>query len=131
MRRERMAIDSRFWASMTMAAIAAVIALVIVSVVPHYAAKSLPSQILNTNPSVDANVATPVTATATPVHKAPPPAGKTETKSGTQPTASTSTSTQADSAKAATNSKPKHVAQDDYVAPNTYKYYGTGSKASR
>jgi hypothetical protein len=130
MRRERMAIDSRLWASMTMAAIAAMIALVIVSVVPHYAAKSLPSRLLITNPSVDANVAAPVAATTTPVHKPDAPVRKTATTSGKQTTASKSDSTKADSANAAANPKPKHIAQDDYVAPNTYKYYGSGSKAS-
>lgn len=129
LRRERLAIDSRFWASMTMAAIAAIFALVIVSVVPHYAAKSLPSRLLNTNPSVDANAAAPVAATSTPVHNADALVRKTT--SGTQATASKSYSTKADSATAAANPKPKHVAQDDYVAPNTYKYYGNGSKASR
>jgi hypothetical protein len=131
MRRERMAIDSRLWASMSMAAIVAIIALVIVSVVPHYAAKSLPSRLLITNPSVDANVAAPVAATTTPVHKPDAPVRKTATTSGKQTTASKSDSTKADSSNAAANAKPKHIVQDDYVAPNTYKYYGSGSKASR
>ena len=76
-RRERMAVDSRFWASMTLSAIAAIIALVIVSVVPHYAAKSLPSRLLNTNPSVDANVAAPVAAAPATVQKTAAPVRKT------------------------------------------------------
>jgi len=127
-RRERAAIDSRLWASMTMAAIVAVIALVIVSVVPHYAAKSLPSRILNTNPSVDANVSAPV-ATA-PLQKTVTPVRKTTTVTSTQTTAAKTDSVKANSAKSAMNPKPKHVAHDDYVAPNTYKYYGSGSKTS-
>ena len=130
-RRERAAIDSRFWASMTLSAIAAVIALVIVSAVPHYAAKSLPSRILNTNPSVDANVSAPVAAAPTQVQKTVVPVRKTATATSTQTTAAKTRSAKADSAKAATNPRPKHVVQDDYVAPNTYKYYGTGSKPSR
>jgi cytoskeletal protein RodZ len=131
MRRERMAIDSRFWASMSMAAIAAIIALVIVSVVPHYAAKSLPSKLLNTNPSVDANVAAPIAATPRPVHEVDAPVRKAAATSGTQGTASKSDSAKADSSNAAANPKPRHMVQDDYVAPNTYKYYGSGSKGSR
>ncbi len=127
MRRERAAIDSRFWASMTMSAIAAIIALVIVSVVPHYAAKSLPSRLLNTNPSVDANVAAPVAAA--PASKTIAPIRKTATATGAQTTPSKANTAKADSAKSA--AKPKHVVHDDYVAPNTYKYYGTGSKSSR
>ena len=130
MRRERMAIDSRFWSSMTMAAIAAIIALVIVSVVPHYAAKSLPSQLLNTNPSVDANVAAPVAATPTAAHIAAAPARKGTTVV-THPTGPKTGPAKASAAKASANPKPKHVVRDDYVAPNTYKYYGTGSKSSR
>jgi hypothetical protein len=131
LRRECMAIDSRFWASMTMSAIAAVIALVIVSVVPHYAARSLPSRILNTNPSVDANVVAPVATVSAPVQKTVTPVRKSATATGSQNRAAKPTSVNAESAKPATNPKPKHVLQDDYVAPNTYKYYGTGSKASR
>jgi hypothetical protein len=131
LRRERMAVDSRFWTSMTLSAIAAIIALVIVSIVPHYAAKSLPSRILNTNPSVDANVVAPVAAAPATVEKTATPVRKTATASRTQTTAAKTNSVKVDPSKAATNAKPKHVVQDDYVAPNTYKYYGTGSKASR
>ena len=124
-----MAIDSRFWASMTMAAIAAIIALVIVSVVPHFAAKSLPSRLLNTNPSVSANVAAPINVNPAPVHKADALARKAAT--GAQTTGSKIDLAKTNSAKLATNPKPKHAVHDDYVAPNTYKYYGTGSKSSR
>jgi hypothetical protein len=124
-----MAIDSRFWASMTMAAIAAIIALVIVSVVPRYAAKSLPSRMLNTNPSVNANVVAPIAAA--PAQKSVAPIRKTTTANGTQASPGKTNLAKANSAKASASPKPKHVVQDDYVAPNTYKYYGTGSKASR
>lgn len=130
-RRERAAIDSRFWASMTMSAIAAVIALVIVSVVPHYAAKSLPSRILNTNPSVDANVSAPVATAPASVQKPVTPVRRSATATRTQTTAAKADAVKNDSMKAATNPKPKNAVHDDYVAPNTYKYYGTGSKASR
>jgi hypothetical protein len=129
-RRERVAIDSRFWASMTMSAIAAVIALVIVSVVPHYAAKSLPSRILNTNPSVDANTAAPIKAAPSPVKNSVTSVRKTETPTAAKAMPAKTDSAKSDSAKAATHPKPKHL-NDDYVAPNTYKYYGNGSKASR
>jgi hypothetical protein len=128
-RRERVAIDSRFWASMTMSAIAAVIALVIVSVVPHYAAKSLPSRLLNTNPSVDANTTAPINAAPAPVKKTVTPILNTATLTGAKTIPAKTDLEKPDSVKSATNPKPKHV-NDDYVAPNTYKYYGNGSKAS-
>ena len=111
---------------MTLSAIAAIIALVIVSVVPHYAAKSLPSRLLNTNPSVDANVAAPAAAAPAPVQKTAAPVRKAAITS-TQAVASKPTLASA-TTKTSTNPKPKHLVQDDYVAPNTYKYYGTGSK---
>ncbi|HEX3739198.1 MAG TPA: hypothetical protein VHV29_05670 [Terriglobales bacterium] len=128
LRRERMAVDSRFWASMTMSAIAAIIALVIVSVVPHYAAKSLPSRILNTNPSVDASVTSGAAASAAQV-KTTAPVRKPVATASSHPAPA-----KASSIKAAGNTasaKPRHVVNDDYVAPDTYKYYGTGSKGSR
>ena len=130
-RRERAAIDSRFWSSMTLSVIAAIIALVIVSLVPHYAAKSLPSRILNTNPSVDANVSAQSAIAPVPAQKTAPPSRKTASATSTQTTAAKTDSPKADSTKSAMNAKPKHVVHDDYVAPNTYKYYGTGSKSSR
>jgi Tfp pilus assembly major pilin PilA len=116
---------------MSMAAIAAVIALVIVSVVTHYAAKSRPSRLLNANPSVNANVAAPVATSPAPLQKTVAPVRKTTTVTSTQTAEAKTEAVKAASTKSAVNPKPKHVAQDDYVAPNTYKYYGTGSKASR
>jgi len=119
-RRNGMAIDSRFWTSMTMAAIAALIVLGIVSVVPHYAANSLPSRTLNTNPSVSANAGAPTAASSPRVEKTA--ARKTgHEQPAQQKTASTNT---------ATTAKSRRAVDDDYVAPDTYKYYGNGSKAS-
>jgi hypothetical protein len=106
---------------MTLSAIAAIAALAIVSLVPHYAAKSLPSQIVNTNPSVSANVAAPAAA---PLPHADKTAAR-KTKSA-QPVQTKTASTAA-----ATPAKPRRQSNDDYVAPDTYKYYGTGTKSSR
>jgi hypothetical protein len=125
MKRDGMAIDSRFWSSMTLSAIAALIVLAIVSMVPHYAAKSLPSQILNTNPSVSASVAAPVTAPAPHAEKTTP------RKTGNAQPAQEKPVSRKTAATPATTPKPHRAADDDYVAPNTYKYYGNGSKASR
>lgn len=139
LQRQRMAIDSRLWASMTMAAIAAIIVLVIVSVVPHYAARSLPSRLLNTNPSVNADAAAPVAAAPVGSLKPAPPATKATKAASVNTTPSTSGSTKPGVTKAAATktaantapAKPRHVAHDDYVAPDTYKYYGSGTKTSR
>ena len=126
-RRQRVAVDSRFWASMSMAAVAAIIALVIVSVVPHYAARSLPSRILNTNPSVDASVVSRPAAPAAQV-KTVAPVRKPVSTASSHPAPLKTSSVKTASLTAP--AKPHHVVHDDYVAPDTYKYYGTASKGS-
>jgi hypothetical protein len=128
-RREQVAVDSRFWTSMTMAAIAAIIALVIVSVVPHYAAKSLPSRIMNTNPSVDASVVPRAAAPAAQA-KTIVPARKPVATAASHPAPTKATSIMPTTSTASA-AKARHVLHDDYVAPNTYKYYGNASKPSR
>lgn len=126
-KRESVAIDSRFWTSMTLAGISALIVLGIVSVVPNYAAKSLPSRILSPNTSVNANVAAPV-ALAAPRQTSPPQTSKTAVKKAPDPKPADQKPA---SPKAAAPPKPHRSADDDYVAPDTYKYYGNGSKRSR
>ena len=137
-KRDSVAIDSRFWTSMTLAAISALIVLGIVSVVPvTYAANSLPSRILRPNSSANASVAAPV------VLAAPPQAGSSQASSAQSSPAlpgRTAAKKAADpkpadqkpaSPKAAAPPKAHRSADDDYVAPDTYKYYGNGSKHSR
>jgi hypothetical protein len=106
---------------MTLSAIVALIALAIVSLVPRYAAKSLPSKILNTNSTLSASEAAPAAA---PLPYADKTAAR-KTKS-TQPAQAKTASTAA-----ATPAKPRRQSNDDYVAPDSYKYYGNGSKTSR
>ncbi len=126
-KRDRVAIDSRFWTSMTMAAISALIVLGIVSVVPNYAAKSLPSRILSPNSSVNANVAAPVVLAA-PRQAGSSRTGKTAAKKTVNPKLAPEKPA---SPKVVAPSKAHRSADDDYVAPDTYKYYGNGSKHSR
>jgi hypothetical protein len=132
MKRERVAIDSRFWTSMTLAAISASIVLGIVSVVPNYAAKSLPSRILSPSSSVNASVAAPGVLAAprqtSSSQAVPPQTGKTAAKRTANPKLAQEKPA---SPEAAVPRKPHRAADDDYVAPDTYKYYGNGSKHSR
>lgn len=131
-KRERVAIDSRFWSSMTLAAISAIIVLGIVSVVPNYAAKSLPSRILSPSSSVNANVAAPVVLAAprqtSSSQAVAPQTSKTAANRTANPTLGQEKPA---SPKAAVPRKAHRAADDDYVAPDTYKYYGNGSKHSR
>lgn len=124
-RRDNLAIDSRFWRSMTMAAIAALITLAIVSLVPQYAAKSLPSRIQNTNPSVNTSAVAPAVLVTPTAEKTPAP------KTATPKIAQEKPAAKLVSTKSGAPPKAHRTADDDYVAPDTYKYYGHGSKASR
>lgn len=126
LRFEEAGMDARLWTSMTLAAISALIALAIVSVVPHYAAEFLPSRIPPTPSTVSAS--------------APPAANIVVSPKRTEP-AATSESLLAGSKLAAKAKKttvakmatPKHrrTADDDYVAPDTITYYGDDSTAPR
>lgn len=108
--------DARLWISMTMAAVAAMIALTIVSLVPHYAARSLPSRILAIKPTVRESSAD------TDVRRVPEKNMKSDKAGSTRKTASANTTARP---------KTRRTDDDDYVAPNTYKYYGNGSQSSR
>jgi hypothetical protein len=118
MKRSDDAIDSRLWTSMTMAAICALLALAIVSLVPRYAAKSLPSRIVSANPSANTNVA--------PLANIHVPIGKNASPKKARPIQERPVRKQA-----AARPKPHGDDEEDYVAPDTYKYYGNRSKSSR
>jgi Tfp pilus assembly major pilin PilA len=105
----------RLWSSMTMAAVAAILALAIISLVPHYAQKSLPSRVLATSSAGKANDAN---ANAT------KPLEKNMKTKANHPQGSAAS-------QKATRPKPRRSENGDYVAPNTYKYYGNRSQASR
>lgn len=113
--------DTRLWTSMTLAAISAIIALIIVSIVPHYAARYLPSRLASTQSTVSANAAEPAVS---PVSTTPQPILKEASISVKAPVAAKKSATKAVAANAAPERKTHHGATDDYVAPDTYKYYG-------
>jgi hypothetical protein len=118
--------DARLWTSMTLAAISAIIALIIVSVVPHYASRFLPSRLAATQSTVSANAAEPA---VTPVSSAPQAVLKNTSASVAVPAVGKKPqSTRAVAAKAAPASKTQRHSNDDYVAPDTYKYYGNTSQ---
>jgi hypothetical protein len=107
--------DIRLWSSMAMAAVAAVLALAIMSLVPHYAARSLPSRVLATSSAAKGKSANAEAAKAS---------EKDIKTRANRPQRSASI-------KKAPRPKPRQTENDDYVAPDTYKYYGNKSQASR
>ena len=129
--------DSRLWISMTMAAITAIIALIIVSLVPHYAARFLPSRLTASQLNVSANSATVAPArveAAAPVRAGPAaivkPASAESGSAAKPPSKIESAKLTTAEAKTTTGTKRHHV-DDDYVAPDTYKYYGNSDSAGR
>ena len=121
LRPENAGIDARLWISMTLAAISALIALAIVSVVPHYAAKYLPSRIPPTPSTVNASGPALANIIIPPASAAPLPALPEGSKAHAKLV----------SAKKVALRKHRPSVDDDYVAPDTFKYYGDGSRASR
>jgi hypothetical protein len=124
--------DDRLWISMTLAAISAVIALVLVSVAPHYASKSLPSRLFAPASIVSAD-------TTLDKNTRPPATDKTST-SGTAGTVSKTPAVEGHRVSSASGNlvdaaaHPKHhrsADDDDYVAPDTYKYYGDAPSEAR
>lgn len=115
--------DARLRTSMALAAISAMIVLIIISLVPHFAAKSLPSQMFSHPATVSASTEIPAASTEPVVTSAPAtkPALKTAELTTTKPA-------QKQKAGATSSQVPKRkvyrTAEDDYVAPDTYVYYG-------
>jgi len=124
--------DVRLWTSMTLASVAAIIALVIVSMIPHYAAKSLPSKLLNTGSTVNADSAAapaPVVSSPAVVNASQREAVSSIPVSQTKPEPATTKRPAQKPANASNiKSKPRRHVDDDYVAPDTYKYYGNSSR---
>jgi hypothetical protein len=119
------AADRRLWSSMTLAAISAIVALLIISIVPRYAAKSLPSRILTPDSTVSASTATQADLTV--------PIAKTSGKRALPPKIPKQPRVQklAVAHAATPRRKVYRAAEDDYIAPDTYTYYGSKSTVSR
>ncbi|HKW17641.1 MAG TPA: hypothetical protein VJO35_09055 [Terriglobales bacterium] len=123
--------DERLRSSMTFAAISATVVLIIISVVPRYAAKSLPSRLLGQNAAV--------TAKNTKSSMAVPVSGNLIVKPAaliykTAPTKARKSEPKPKSSHAAVRTPPRKIyrtAEDDYIAPDTYIYYGKKSLPTR
>jgi hypothetical protein len=124
-KRRGTAIDERLWTSMTLAAISAVLALVIVSIVPHYASKSLPSRLFQNPVTVSANTTAPDKTTVRVESEKNPSSIATASSVSSDTNGVSPSSTPAKLVNTADHPR-NHRSNDDedYVAPNTYKYYG-------
>ena len=124
--------DSRLWTSMAMAALSAVLALLVVSGVRGYAPEASQAKVSGNVP------AAPVAQSAAMVSKPSPAtlsAGSTSASS-TPPRsvvkrASLSTHARRVAPPKVTRKKVRHHEEDDYVAKDTYVYYGPSGKTSR
>jgi hypothetical protein len=124
LKRRGLAHDSRLWTSLGMGALCALLALAFISVVRHYATESLPSRHMSREiVPVTSSVVKPVSAES-PKHIVPPalqvrkPKAVQPTRPHTAPIRPTS------------HPKPRRAEDDDYVARDTYVYYGDSATRS-
>jgi hypothetical protein len=114
----RLARDSRLWTSVAMAAFSALLAVAFISVVRHYATESLPSRHMSREIG-------PVTASAVKPQSAEPPkqiAAKAVQE--LKPKSVQPARAHAAPARPKTAPKPRRTEDGDYVARDTYVYYG-------
>jgi hypothetical protein len=116
--------DSRLWTSMTMGICTALLALAIVSSARHYGNASLPSHLVHSN---DAQTL-PQTSSPNIVSSRPASA---RTGSQTRTPEVRSKRPRPAPAAAQPRSKPRRHSEDDYVARDTYVYYGDSRPKSR
>jgi hypothetical protein len=117
--------DIRLRSSMTLAAISATITMIIISLVPRYAAKSLPSRMFSSPVTVNASTVAPAAPVSMPLKSTPKktPAAKPARQIQVQKSIIASRPTP--------RRKIYQAAEDDYIAPDTYTYYGSKSSVSR
>ena len=120
--------DSRLWISMGMAALSALLALLVISGVRGYAPDASPSKV-SRNVSATA-VPQPAAIAAT----KPSPAATSRNSKAVAPVvkrASLSTPARKIASPQVTRKKMHHREEDDYVAKDTYVYYGPNGKTTR
>jgi hypothetical protein len=117
--------DSRMWNAMAMGACCALLAVGLVSVGRHYADASLPSHMLRTNISPSPNT----TVTTPPLQAAVSPHPRVK-KSNAHPVL-TKEAIPSRPAAQTTRTKTRRHVEDDYVARDTYVYYGDDPGRSR
>ena len=120
--------DSRLWTSMGMAALSALLALLVISGVRGYAPDASPAK-------ASRNVsATPVPQPAAIAATKPSPATTSRNSKPAAPfvkRASLSTPAGKVASPRVTRKKMRHREEDDYVAKDTYVYYGLNGKTTR
>ena len=116
--------DSRLWTSMAMAALSALLALALVTTVRHYGTAALPSHLSNSNPTLRLN--NPAASSAVPIK---PPAIHADAPARSPDKRAIHTKR----VRPAPPVRPRHrrSEDDDYVARDTYVYYGNKSSGSR
>jgi hypothetical protein len=116
--------DSRLWTSLSMGALSALLALVFISVVRHYATESLPSR--HTSREI-----VPVTlSTIKPLSAEPPKHVAAPALQELKPKPDQPARPHAAPIRPTSHPKPRRTEDDDYVARDTYVYYGNHSNRS-
>jgi hypothetical protein len=120
----RLARDSRLWTSVGMAALSALLAVAFISIVRHYATESLPSRYMSRE------IVTVTSSAVKPLSAEPP--GEVDAKAVQELRPKSVQSARAHAAPVRPKSVPKsrRTEDDDYVARDTYVYYGNRSNRS-
>jgi hypothetical protein len=120
----RLARDSRLWTSVAMAALSAVLALAFISIVRHYATESLPSR------HMSREIVTVTSSAVKPLSAEPP--GEVDAKAVQELRPKSVQAARAHAAPVRPKSAPKsrRTEDDDYIARDTYVYYGNQSNRS-
>jgi hypothetical protein len=118
--------DSRLWTSMAMAGLSAVLALVLVSALRGYSPDNTPSKVSASTPATP--ISPPGIAAAEPSH-----VGATSSQAHASPLVkrtSVSTPVSQTSPRKIVRRRVRHHEEDDYIARDTYVYYGPNGKQS-
>ncbi len=125
--------DSRLWTSAGMAALSALLGLAFISVVRHYATESLPSRHMSHEivPVTLSTAKPPRAEPQKPVSAEPPKhVAAAPTLRELKPKSAQPTRPHAAPIRPTSHPKPRRTEDDDYVARDTYVYYGNQSNHS-
>lgn len=131
--RESMRRDSRLWTSVAMAALSALFAVGVISAVNHNAPRAHASNKSVANSGEGSSIATNpivVVAPRAASHDLTKAIPSTSRRSSHHSVEASSSEIQANSSRRETTRRAHHLTDDDYVAPNTFHYYGPNGKST-
>ena len=135
LKRDNMRMDARLWSSMTMAAASALLVLGLISAARHYATQALPSRTGSTHSQANSKNQVPADVVpskiAAQAAARPIEAAAHENMSAKGPQKSVGVHPKPVSTSSPVRKRPRAGDEKDYVAPDTYTYYGNRPQGSK